>query len=513
MDSKMLTTECYSNLVNNINSGIIILNSEKKLLHWNQWIQDHSQFELSNYTNHLLTEIFPDLKNSRIEDAIESALELGLPSLISNIFSRTPFALYNPGNFNVDKLNDDRIQQAVNISRIKVDEDRIFCLIQINDVTASVAREKNLELQVKERKEVESSLLKIETRQRAIMQTMIDALIIFDSNGFIDSFNPAAEKLFGYSENDMMGDNIAFLIEEFSGVKELRESIELMFELGIIGKTKECVAIKCNGSQFPVDISISEIELGNEKFFSAVIRDVSDRKQMDKLKKDFITTVSHELRTPLTSIRGSLGLLCGGIIADIPKKALDLIQVANNNCERLIFLINDILDIEKATSGQMAFEFKTFNLKNLVEQSIGNNASYATQYNVSYKLIEEAKDLAVDVDEHRFQQIMSNLLSNAAKFSIPESSVDIIINFQNELVEIDVKDYGQGIPDKFKENIWNKFTQADTSTTREKGGTGLGLAISKTLTEAMHGTISFTSKEGEGSTFQLRLPLAKNKTM
>jgi len=512
MDSNALTIECYWNLVNNINSGIIVLNSEKKILHWNQWIQDHSQFSLNTYKDQLLSDVFPDLKNSRIIAAIDDALELGLPSLISNIFSRTPFALYNSGNFNIDQSNNNRIQQTVNISRIKVEGEKPYCLIQINDVTASTVREQNLEQQVKERKEIESSLLKIETRQRAIMQSMIDALIIFDSNGFIDAFNPAAEKLFGYSENDMMGDNIAFLIEEFSGVKELRESIELMFELGIIGKTKECEARKRNGSHFPVDISISEIELGDEKFFSAVIRDITDRKQIDKIKKDFIATVSHELRTPLTSIRGSLGLLCGGLIADVPKKALDLIQIANNNCERLIYLINDILDIEKAASGQMSFEFRQFDLKTLVKQSIANNESYATQYNVNYQLIEMAKDLTVEVDEHRFQQIMSNLLSNAAKFSIAENSVEIIINFQNDFAEIDVKDYGQGIPDKFKENIWNKFTQADTSTTREKGGTGLGLAISKTLIEAMHGNISFTSKEGEGSTFQLRLPVAKNKT-
>jgi len=509
MNSKTLTIECYWNLVNNINSGIIVLNSEKKILHWNQWIQDHSQFELKHCKNQLLSDIFTDLKNSRIDDAIDNALELGLPSLISNIFSRTPFELYNPNRFDIDQLDSNRIQQTVNISQIKIEDEKPYCLIQINDVTASFEREKNLEQQVKERKEIEGSLLKIETRQRAIMQTMIDALIIFDSNGFIDSFNPAAEKLFGYSESDMMGENIAFLIEEFSGVNELRESIELMFELGIIGKTKECEAIKRNGLRFPVDLSISEIALGEEKLFSAVIRDITDRKQIDKIKKDFIATVSHELRTPLTSIRGSLGLLCGGLIEDIPKKALNLIQVANNNSERLIFLINDILDIEKATSGQMTFEFKQFNLKNLVEQSIANNESYASQYNVTFQLIEKVNNLSVDVDEHRFQQIMSNLLSNAAKFSIAESSVDITINYHNDLVEIDVTDYGQGIPDEFKESIWNKFTQADTSTTRKKGGTGLGLAISKTLIEAMHGKISFTSKEGEGSTFQLRLPLAK----
>jgi len=509
MDSKTLRIKDYWDLINKLNAGVIILDGDHKILRWNDWFQDRTPLDLKNTEDQYFIDVFPELKHARLDHAIEDALQFGFPAVVSNIFNKSPFPLYNPSNLSFDHFTDNRLQQTINVSRIQFSDDKYYCLIQINDVSAAIAREKNLEAQIQERKSIQQSLMFTETRQRTIMETMIDALIIFNDVGTVQSFNPAAEKTFSIDESEIIGKNIALLVEDFGLSNKLKSPVLLKSNLDLMGKTNECIGLKKDGSFFPIDLSISKIDLGIQTLYSAVIRDATDRKQMEKLKQDFITTVSHELRTPLTSIRGSLGLLCGGVISGIPQKAIELISIADKNCQRLIYLINDILDIEKAASGKMLFDVKRMNLKKLVEESIINNNAYAKQYNVDFNFIELTENLFVIVDEQRFQQIMTNLLSNAAKFSNQDTSVDITIQQDKNRIEIDIKDYGQGIPDNFKDIIWQKFTQADTSSTRKIGGTGLGLAITKTLTEAMDGTISFVSKEGEGTTFQVRLPVPK----
>jgi PAS domain S-box-containing protein len=235
--------------------------------------------------------------------------------------------------------------------------------------------------------------------------------------------------------------------------------------------------------------------------------DITQRKQAEHIKNEFISTVSHELRTPLTSIRGSLGLLTGGVLGEMPERAKSLLAIANNNCERLVRLINDILDIEKIESGNMRFDIVTQPLLPLVKQAVDAVQDFAAQFQVKLELPSNTADALVAVDADRIVQVIINLLSNAAKFSPAGSSVQVRLARLPGFMRLSVIDHGQGIEQKFRERIFQKFAQADSSDTRQKGGTGLGLSISRAIVERHHGSIDFNSAPDADTEFYFELPL------
>ncbi|MCK4708688.1 MAG: response regulator, partial [Gammaproteobacteria bacterium] len=215
----------------------------------------------------------------------------------------------------------------------------------------------------------------------------------------------------------------------------------------------------------------------------------------------------HELRTPLTAIRGSLGLITGGAVGEVPQKVGELIKIAGNNTERLLMLINDILDVEKIEAGSMSFQFENLLLMPLIEQVLQDNAAYAEQFSVELVLMDRVEDARVTVDQGRLMQVMANLLSNAAKFSLENGKVEISINrLQDDKIRISVTDHGAGIPETFQPKLFDKFTQSDSSDTRQKGGTGLGLSITKAIVEKHNGQIGFKTRQGAGTTFYVDLP-------
>lgn len=247
--------------------------------------------------------------------------------------------------------------------------------------------------------------------------------------------------------------------------------------------------------------------LGKPVRMVGIYTDISKRKQMDRLKSEFVSTVSHELRTPLTSIRGSLGLLAGNVGGEMPPQARKLVDIAYSNTERLLSIINDILNIEKIQSGNLEFHFQPQPIGPLVEKAVTINQGYAKQYQVTYQLAGDIPDVMVNVDGERLQQVMSNLLSNAAKFSHPGDTVDIIVKQVEKRVRVEIVDHGIGVPEGFREIIFDKFTQVDSSDTRHQGGTGLGLSISRSIIMSMQGEIGFESQVGVGTTFYFTLPV------
>jgi CheY-like chemotaxis protein/two-component sensor histidine kinase len=239
-----------------------------------------------------------------------------------------------------------------------------------------------------------------------------------------------------------------------------------------------------------------------------VLRDITERRQVDQMKTEFVSTVSHELRTPLTSISGSLGLIAGGAAGELPDRALRLVEIARNNCARLIRLINDILDIEKIESGRMTFAVKPLDLAKLLPQAIEAMQAFGAEHRVTFELAPLPSDPVVMGDEDRVMQIVTNLLSNAAKFSPADGVVRIAVTPLDRRFRISVADQGPGIADEFRERIFGKFAQADSSDTRQKGGTGLGLNIVREIAERLGGAVSFDSVPGHGATFHVDLPIA-----
>ncbi len=239
-------------------------------------------------------------------------------------------------------------------------------------------------------------------------------------------------------------------------------------------------------------------------------RDFTERYQLDRLKSEFVSTVSHELRTPLTSIIGSLGLVMGGAAGDVPIPARDLIQIGIENGERLLKLINDILDLEKISHDEFELETENLSVFELVDASVKANTGYAERYNVQLKVINGDDDLTIKGDRHRLMQVMDNLLSNAMKFSNPLDEVEIQISGRRGLARIAITDQGPGVPRKFQKTIFDRFVQVDSSDTRSIAGTGLGLSICKGIVAAHGGQIKLYSTPAMGSTFYFELPILKD---
>ena len=236
------------------------------------------------------------------------------------------------------------------------------------------------------------------------------------------------------------------------------------------------------------------------------ISDISERKHLERLKDEFVSTVSHELRTPLTSITGSLGLINGGALGAVPDAIKDMLAIAEGNSRRLRQLIDDLLDMDKLIAGKMSFDLQPIKLDELLAECDASHQGFAQHLGVRL-LHSNCPDLQVLADAQRLQQVLSNLLSNALKFSPAQGEVRLYSELAGQSVRILVSDQGLGIPADFTARIFKKFSQADASDSRQKGGTGLGLAISKELIERMGGTIGFVSGPQRGSTFWIELPL------
>jgi signal transduction histidine kinase len=236
---------------------------------------------------------------------------------------------------------------------------------------------------------------------------------------------------------------------------------------------------------------------------------IDEHKKVERMKDEFISLVSHELRTPLTSIHGSLGLLTAGLAEGLSEKARQLLEVAHRNSQRLVRLIGDVLDLQKIESGTMPLDLRPLEIGPFLEQAIADNEAYGSQFGVSFVLNGVPARLGVRADSDGLMQVITNLLSNAAKFSPPAQAVVVSAQCRGSVVRVTVTDRGPGIPTEFRARIFQRFAQADASTTREKGGTGLGLSISKAIVERMGGQIGFETEVGVGTTFYVELPLAE----
>ena len=237
------------------------------------------------------------------------------------------------------------------------------------------------------------------------------------------------------------------------------------------------------------------------------------RKQLDTLKDEFISTVSHELRTPLTSIRGALGLLSAGVMGKVDDKALNLLRIASTNTDRLVRLINDILDLERMDTGSAPLHLRRCYLKEIVKQAADTMRSMAEDHEILIDIVPDEKTdaIAFDGDPDRMQQVLVNLLSNAIKFSPNGSTIRVISNFDGNNLLLHIEDTGRGVPADKLETIFDRFQQVEPSDSRQKGGTGLGLAICRSIL-AQHGGAIWAERNDAhaagrvGMTFILRIP-------
>ncbi|MBT3556833.1 MAG: PAS domain-containing protein [Rhodospirillales bacterium] len=334
-----------------------------------------------------------------------------------------------------------------------------------------------------------------------------NGVIITDAQGVTTWVNDGFVGISGYAADEIIGKRPGDLLQgpgtDPESVAEMRQAVAdgAPFNVEIINYSK-------SGTPYWIEIMCNPFkdEHGRHIGFISIETDISERKNIERVKNEFIATVSHELRTPLTSIKGSIGLLRSGKITELPDQAQSLVDMAFKNINHLGALVDDILDIEKLGTDQMTFDFQPADLTALVRESVASNQSYADEYGVHFQM-DGTQDIQVKCDSRRMSQVVANLLSNAAKFSHRGGTVKISAHRQDGMARLSVSDQGVGIPEEFHENIFERFTQSDSSDSRKVGGSGLGLNISKNIVEKHGGTIGFDSTPGVGTTFHVDLPV------
>ena len=344
---------------------------------------------------------------------------------------------------------------------------------------------------------------------QTILNTMVDGVVTLDQHGCIRSFNPACEELFGYSEDEVKGQNVKILMTEKDAVHHDRQIADFGSQnrTKLVAQGRWLTARRKSGDTFFIELSVSRTLINGETVLTGIVRDVTERREMEIMKDEFISTVNHELRTPLTTIRGSLGLLKQLEGSSMNGKSSRLLQLAHENTGRLTRLVNDILDMEKVALGKLDFQLELTEISELVSDVVKRHDHYATANGLTFSVLKPSEDIYCRVDPSRFNQALVNLLTNAAKFAPRGSSVQIsVFSDQTDRVRISVRDEGPGIPLSFQTRIFDRFAQADSSSTRSKGGSGLGLNITKSIIEAFGGCIGFESAPGVATIFWFDLP-------
>ena len=358
-------------------------------------------------------------------------------------------------------------------------------------------------------------LLELRRRSRMLRQFKVtldgtqDGIFIFD----------AATLRFLYANRGAVAQT-GFSIEELSRMTPLDLKVDLdepayrrILEPLLTGDKSE-VLFETNhrhksGTRIPVEVLLQYMAPeGEPPHFTNVVRDISERKRLDELKSQFLSTVSHELRTPLTSIRGSLGLVAAGVTGELPPQAQEYVDVALVNTDRLMRLINDILDTEKVQSQGLSLRLRPVSASAQVKAALKLHQAFAQSLGVELLLRRDEPGLDVLGDEDRVTQVLTNLISNALKFSATGQHVEIAVTRRDSRMRFEVCDHGPGIPTEFRSRIFQRFAQADGSDARRQGGSGLGLSISKSLVLGMNGEIGYFGTEGGGTTFFFELPLA-----
>ncbi len=357
------------------------------------------------------------------------------------------------------------------------------------------------------RKQVEDELQRREIKHRALLDAMPDLMFFINHEGTLLSYRTGKGRMWRVSLEELIGQRVSDLLPEKSA-QAAQQYIQQALETG---------TMQVFEFQFPIEGMLHDYEarlvVSGHNEVLAIVREITERKKAERLKNEFVSIVSHELRTPLTSIRGSLGLIIGTMAQELPPRVRSMVEIAHKNSERLVSLVNDILDIDKIESGKMVFDLQPVDIYPLLEQAIETNRAYGEQFGVTFVLDKSLSDGQVYADSDRLLQVLANLLSNAAKFSPRGGTVHLSLTRNKSALHVAVRDSGPGIPEEFQPRIFQKFAQADSSDTRQKGGSGLGLSISKAIIEKMGGTIGFESAVGAGTTFYFDLPVWQEEGM
>ncbi|HEX5870205.1 MAG TPA: response regulator, partial [Longimicrobium sp.] len=364
-----------------------------------------------------------------------------------------------------------------------------------------------LEAEVHEKVLARDALARLSRQNELILESAAEGIYGIDPHGYTLFLNPAAARMLGTRPEEVIGRPFEAVLGMGAGEAggDGVNAVRATLSTGTPREVKDAHFRRTDGSAFPVEYASTPIvEEGQITGAVVSFRDVTERREVDRLKDEFVSVVSHELRTPLTSIRGSLGLLAAGKLGEVPEKGRRMLDIAVQNTDRLVRLINDILDIERIESGRVTMELHPTDAADLAHQAVDVMQAMAEKAGV--RLYAWADRQPMEADADRILQVLTNLLSNAIKFSPPGGEVTVNVDREGPEVVFRVRDGGRGIPEDRLESIFERFQQVDSSDAREKGGTGLGLAICRSIVQQHGGRIWVESEPGVGSTFTFTLP-------
>jgi PAS domain S-box-containing protein len=383
-----------------------------------------------------------------------------------------------------------------------------------------------LQKEISERERAAEGLQESELRFRSLTQSAVDGIISADSEGNIISWNGGAEAIFGWEAGEALGQPLTIIMPP--EYRDRHSAGVARHRLGAggasLGKTLELEGLRKDGSEFPVELSLSTWETRQGQFFSAIVRDISERKrtesalelakeaaeQANRTKSQFLASVSHEIRTPMNGVIGMTELLSATALSEDQRKYMAAIRSSANS---LLHIINDILDLSKIEAGKLELEHTALHLPEMVQQIVysASPAAEAKGLQIACSIAPQVPPLVLG-DLVRLRQVLTNLVGNAIKFT-DEGKVEVRVTATGEaqagiqVIRFDVADTGIGIDTNLHEKIFESFCQADASTSRKYGGTGLGLSICKRLVEIMGGELELESTPGQGSTFGFSLEL------
>ncbi|MBF0287612.1 MAG: response regulator [SAR324 cluster bacterium] len=464
-----------------------------------------------------LQDAYTLLNDFRISDFIQKPLENPdqLRFAVKNVLSRMQLELR--AEKHAAELENVNAELQKEIFRRKEAEK---VLQNSNDQLEERVQQRTAELQ-----QANDLLINSETRMRAIMDSALDAVVILDERGMVETFNPAAEIMFGFAAKEIIGQNIEIILPPFHETK-FHQYLQNFIETGekmMFGEAHEEIAKMKDGTVFPVQIAINEIQIESRRIFAAIIHDITKRKKTEdelniskeqaeaasQAKSNFLANMSHEIRTPLNAIVGFSQILLNRTKnSSIPPEFLDYLQNIKLSGQRLSEIINNILDLSKIEAGKMNYVEESLNLKQLIQGIYHINKAHALQKNINFVYeIDPQLPTFIKSDRTKLNQILMNLTTNAIKFTSEGKTVTLRAQKTEDFLVLQLQDEGIGISQDQWESIFEAFKQADDTVTRRFGGTGLGLAITKNMVKLLNGRIMVDSVAGSGSVFSVKLPL------
>jgi PAS domain S-box-containing protein len=365
---------------------------------------------------------------------------------------------------------------------------------------------------VSARKSSEEAIARLVQQNEMLLGSMAEGIFGIDVHGRTTFVNEAAAELLGWNVAELLGCNIHELVHhsrEDGAAYPWTECPAYSVLTGVHASTVTTdVFWRKDGTSVAIEYSCRPMRDPSGAPAGAVVtfRDITERRAVERMKDEFVSVVSHELRTPLTSIRGALGLLAGGRVGELPDKAKRMLDIAVSNTDRLVRLINDILDIERMESGRITLQRNFCDAGDLIDEVVEVMRPMAARAGIELEALPCATQIFADPD--RIAQTITNLIANAIKFSDPSTRVTVSAREERGKVVFEVADQGRGIPESKLEAIFERFQQVDASDSREKGGSGLGLAICRSIVRQHGGEIWAESAIGHGSRFRFTIPRA-----